>query len=70
MQSEEGKPIELQIFYLATGEQRVVPEQPRYEPKRVEKYNNALHGIQQGEFPVNPSEEHCPVCPFLFICPA
>jgi len=70
MQSEEGKPIELQIFYLATGEQRVVPEQPRYEPKRVEKYDNALHGIQQGEFPVNPSEEHCPVCPFLFICPA
>lgn len=70
VQSEDGRPVDLQIFYLSTGERRPVPEQPRYEPKRVEKYDNALHGIQRGEFPLNPSDENCPACPFFFICPA
>lgn len=70
LQSEDGRPVDLQILYLATGERRPVPEQPRYEPKRVEKYDNALHGIQRGEFPANPSDENCPACPFFFICPA
>jgi len=65
-----GRPIEIRIRYLTTGETKHVPEQPRWEPNRLAKYEEALGGIQAGEFPAKPSQEQCARCPFFFLCPA
>jgi superfamily I DNA/RNA helicase/Zn-dependent peptidase ImmA (M78 family) len=64
-----GQPVDLQIRYLSTGETKSVPEQPRYEPARVAKYESALEGIRDGDFTPNPSPDNCPGCPFFFVCP-
>jgi len=64
-----GEPVNLRIRYLSTGEIRDVPEQPRWEPARVAKYEEALAGIRDGDFMPNPSQDNCPGCPFFFICP-
>lgn len=64
-----GQPVDLQIRYLSTGETKSVPEQPRYEPARVAKYESALEGIRDGDFTPNPSPENCPGCAFFFVCP-
>jgi DNA helicase-2/ATP-dependent DNA helicase PcrA len=64
-----GQPVDLRIRYLSTGETRHVPEQPRWEPARVAKYESALEGMRDGDFTPNPSTDNCPGCPFFFICP-
>jgi DNA helicase-2/ATP-dependent DNA helicase PcrA len=66
----QGRPVRVVIRYLSTGDEKEVPEKPRYEQPRVEKYDEALRGIRAGDFPARPSEENCPRCPFFFICPA
>jgi DNA helicase-2/ATP-dependent DNA helicase PcrA len=68
-QHKSGAPVEVHLKYPAAGETQEVPEKPRYEPARVEKYEQALRGIQAGEFPPQPSDQECPTCPFYFICP-
>jgi CRISPR/Cas system-associated exonuclease Cas4 (RecB family) len=68
-QHKGGAPVEVHLKYPAIGQTQEVPEKPRYEPARIEKYEQALRGIQAGEFPPNPSDQECPSCPFYFICP-
>jgi DNA helicase-2/ATP-dependent DNA helicase PcrA len=68
-QHKGGTPVEVHLKYPASGETQEVPEKPRYEPARIEKYEQALRGIQAGEFPPRPSDQECPNCPFYFICP-
>jgi DNA helicase II / ATP-dependent DNA helicase PcrA len=70
LKQEHGdKSTEVQLRYLATGETKVVPEQARWEPQRVAKYDEALRRMKEGDFPPRPSNDLCARCPFLFICP-
>ncbi len=63
--------IRLQVRDLSAGEVRPIPEQPRYEPARVAKYDAAIAGIQRCQFPAQPdAPAACPRCAFYFICPA
>lgn len=62
-------PIEVQLHHLMEGRSQPVREQPRYEPQRVEKYNEAMAGILAGEFSPHPEERRCTFCPFFLICP-
>jgi hypothetical protein len=68
-QQHPGRTIEIALHYLRDGSEREVQEQPRYEPKRVEKYDIALAGIRAGRFPAQPDDRKCPTCPFFFLCP-
>lgn len=69
-QQEESRPVKLFIGYRRDGERREVPEQPRYEPDRVEKFNVALRGIRQGHFEPTNETRLCADCPYFLICPA
>ncbi|MCS6775841.1 MAG: ATP-dependent helicase [Chloroherpetonaceae bacterium] len=62
-------PIEVQLHYLTDGQSHPVREQPRYEPLRVAKYDEALAGILAGNFAPHPEERRCAFCPFFLICP-
>src|SRR5207249_2330964 len=55
-----GGATDIRLRYLSTGEVRPVPEQPRWEPARVEKYERALQGIRAGRFEPHPSDDNCP----------
>jgi DNA helicase-2/ATP-dependent DNA helicase PcrA len=68
-QRGRSAPVVLRLRYLTTGETRPVQEQPRWEPNRVAKYNSALQGIRDADFTAQPSQEQCPYCPYLFLCP-
>ena len=61
--------IEIALVSLADGETKTVPEAPRYEPARVEKYDAALSAIRAGQFQPKPSDRECPHCPYFFVCP-
>ena len=61
--------IEITLISLADGETKSVPEAPRYEPARVEKYDAALAAIRAGQFAPKPSDRECPNCPYFFVCP-
>jgi len=67
LQALQG-PIEMRIRYLATGEEKAVPAQPRYEPARIGKYATALIGITAGDFRAAESRE-CARCAYFVICP-
>ena len=69
-QEQPERPVSIAQFSTATGESRDIKEDPRWEPKRVEKYEAALRSLSEGRFPPAPSETECASCPFFFICPA
>jgi hypothetical protein len=69
-QANPERPVKLELRSLVDGEIREVKPNLRYEPARVEKYNEALHGIRAGLFPPEPEERKCALCPFFFLCPA
>lgn len=64
------RPPQIAVHYVGTGERQEAPENRRYEPDRVAKYDVALEGIRRGEFAAKPEERLCAYCPFYFICPA
>ena len=68
-QSDPARPVTLELRSLVDGETREVKPSLRYEPARVEKYNEALHGIRAGLFPPQPDDRKCARCPFYFLCP-
>lgn len=61
-----GKQIRVETFYLASGEVVVVP--PGSEDKKIQKYVDAIAGIEIGEFPLTTDQRKCPNCPFYFSC--
>ncbi len=69
-QANPERPVKLELRSLVDGEIREVKPNLRYEPARVEKYNEALRGIRAGQFPPEPEERKCALCPFFFLCPA
>src|SRR5579884_577272 len=69
-QQDPARPVEIALYYLADGQQREVPEKPRYEPARVAKYDEALRGIRAGHFPPESDDRKCAQCPYFFLCPA
>lgn len=40
------------------------------ETANVDKYRDAITGIENGDFPQERSDRHCPSCPYYFICGA
>lgn len=60
----------LQILYLGADYAEDVPLTDKKIANRVEKYNNAMLGIKNGEFPAAPDDHECPRCPHYHICPA
>lgn len=60
----------LQILYLGADYAEDVPLTTKKIASRVEKYNDVMLGIKNGEFPPTPDEHKCPRCPHYHICPA
>jgi hypothetical protein len=64
--------VEVRLRYLTTGEVRTIPAAPRYEPARLDKYEQALRGMASKRYPAQPENAatQCPHCAFFFICPS
>jgi hypothetical protein len=69
-QQDATRPIQIALSYARDGELREVPENARYEPARIARYDSALQGIQENQFEPDPDDRKCPGCPYFFICPA
>jgi CRISPR/Cas system-associated exonuclease Cas4 (RecB family) len=61
-----GKQVSVETLYLATGER--VPVGPRNDAKSLQKYADAIAGIESGDFHPVPDPRRCPNCPSYFIC--
>lgn len=64
--------VEVRLRYLTTGEVRIIPAAPRYEPARLDKYEQALRGMASKSYPAQPENAvtQCPHCAFFFFCPS
>jgi DNA helicase II / ATP-dependent DNA helicase PcrA len=62
--------LRMQILYLGADQAEDVPLTKQKITNRVEKYNNAILGIKNGDFPPIPDDHECPRCPHYHICPA
>lgn len=40
------------------------------DDKSLREYEEAIAGIERGEFPADPDAQRCPSCPYYFICGA
>ena len=68
---EEPLAVSVELEYLSTGETVEVPYSARYEPDRVMKLEQAVHGILAGHFPAQPKEaRECATCPYWIVCPS
>ena len=65
-----GEKVEVALHSLQDGELQIVPENRRYEPNRVEKYNKSLAELKAGDFEPNPEKSKCAECPWFFLCPS
>lgn len=61
-----GRRVGVETFYLATGER--VPVASRNDEKLIQKYADAIAGIESGDFHPIPDPRRCPNCPSYFIC--
>lgn len=59
----------IQIIFLSTDKVESVELGERMVGSRLEKYNQAMLGINNLSFPPSPSERVCPRCAYYFICP-
>ncbi|MEP6756689.1 MAG: ATP-dependent helicase [Chthonomonadales bacterium] len=62
-------PIDISVHYPLNNVEIEAPDDKRWEPKRIKKYENALKTVRAGKFAAQPSDRNCSRCPFLFICP-
>ena len=61
----------IERVYLSTGETEDARIRRTSTMKsRLDNYDKAMAGIQQGNFHANPNDHECPRCPHYFICPA
>jgi DNA helicase-2/ATP-dependent DNA helicase PcrA len=63
------KPHKVQTFYLSTGEPVDAPMTATKLNTRLKRYDDAIQGIQRGDFPPRPDDQLCPGCANFFICP-
>lgn len=68
--SELFDAYEVRAVTLADREQVPLPMTDAKRKNRLKKYHEAIGAVAAGQFPANPSDRECPVCPFYFICPA
>jgi CRISPR/Cas system-associated exonuclease Cas4 (RecB family) len=61
--------VSVETLYAADAACVPVPVQ-KNEAGSVNKYRDAIGGIENGDFPQERSERHCPSCPYYFICGA
>ena len=59
----------VEALFLTTDETRLVLMSAKVIDNRLEKYDEAIAGIQEGRFPPKPNDRTCPQCPQYFICP-
>ena len=60
----------VEALFLTTDEARPVPMTETVIRRRLQKYDDAIAGIQGGLFAAKPNDRTCPRCPQYFICPA
>tara|TARA_R110002072_G_scaffold265241_1_gene424141 strand:+ start:5166 stop:8420 length:3255 start_codon:yes stop_codon:yes gene_type:complete len=58
----------LEILYLSTGTVEAVQLSDTKIRTRLKRYEDAMAGIQRGEFPPSPTSRRCPRCPHYFVC--
>lgn len=61
-----GIPVRVETFYLSTGECVLVSE--KNDAKQLEKYAEAIRGIERGDFHPEPDPRTCPNCQCYFMC--
>jgi DNA helicase II / ATP-dependent DNA helicase PcrA len=61
-----GKPISVEIFYLATNES--VEVVARNDDKLIATYADAIKSIEMGDFHADADARKCPNCPCYFTC--
>ncbi|MDA4848781.1 ATP-dependent helicase [Hoeflea poritis] len=61
-----GRQVSVEAFYLATGE--VSPMPAKNDGKLLGEYEEAIRGIEGGEFHAVPDARRCPNCASYFIC--
>jgi DNA helicase II / ATP-dependent DNA helicase PcrA len=66
MMTYPGKRISIEIFYLATNETIVVPLKD--DDKLLVQYQDAIAGIENGDFHAETDARRCPNCPAYFMC--
>jgi DNA helicase II / ATP-dependent DNA helicase PcrA len=59
----------VQIRYLSNDVIQPVELKEKAVRARLDRYDGAIAGILQEEFPPEPNERDCPRCPHYFICP-
>lgn len=65
-----GESVNLQHHNLSTGEAIPLSMTPKKEQKLQAEAEQAIHGLEQHEYPAKPAEaSECLTCPFSFICP-
>ena len=69
VEQEYGAALPVEVLFLSTGETQPVTLTVRARRTRIERYEGAIAGILQREYPPNPSDRTCPRCPHYFICP-
>jgi hypothetical protein len=65
-----GAQVKVEIAYLATRTTTAVEMKASTRKNRVAKYDDAMKGIQLGDFSAAPDDFGCPRCPHYFICPS
>ncbi len=58
-----GRPVNVEIFYLGTGER--VPVPAKNDDKLLAEYTDAIAGIESGDFHADPEARRCPELPLL-----
>lgn len=65
-----GREIEVRKTFLLSGDDVEIEMTDVYTRNAVNRYQDAIDGINAGLFPTASNEESCPNCPHYFICPA
>lgn len=63
-----GKRVSVEAYYPSTDE--TLPMTAGKDDKSLREYEEAIAGIERGEFPADPDAQRCPSCPYYFICGA
>ncbi|MBK7705574.1 MAG: UvrD-helicase domain-containing protein [Acidobacteria bacterium] len=65
-----GRFVVVRKTYLMSDESVDVPITAKFRENALNRYADAIAGINNREFPVTSKDENCPNCPHYFICPA
>ncbi len=60
----------MQKIYLSDDAVQDIPISEKVIKNRLEKYENAIDGINNQKFPAVANDNNCPHCPHYFICPS